>query len=452
MAIGTIGTGLDIPTLVAQLVAKEREPQENQINSAGTAASAKLSALATLTSGMTNLQTTLASLIKNADKPSYKTSTVTDSNFSASIDTREGAASATAGTHQVEVKSLAQGQKLSSGAFAKDAVVGDGKLTIAYGDKTLDVTINADSKLSDIAAAINKAAGGKVVSASVITADDGQHLMLSAVDTGLAGAVRISASGGNGGLAALTYDGTAGSPMTQAVEPKDAVVIVDGFTRTSSSNTISDIVPGVNLTLTKAGTEAGKTQTLTITRDNTSLKTDMAAFVAAYNSMNTALKSTSAYNATSKTAAALTGDAMVRGLQQQLRSQFSSNINGLKDMGISLAADGSLTLDSGKMETAIGKDPDAVAKLFGKDGAIGKPMDTLIKSNLDKETGTLTQRTNSLNKQIKDLESRLDALDARMEKVSDRYTKQFTAMETLVTQMQTTSDSLTQALAKKTSS
>jgi flagellar hook-associated protein 2 len=117
-----------------------------------------------------------------------------------------------------------------------------------------------------------------------------------------------------------------------------------------------------------------------------------------------------------------------------------------------MAADGSLTLDSGKMETAIGKDPDAVSRLFGKDGAIGKPMDTLIKSNLDKETGTLTQRTNSLNKQIKDLESRLDALDARMEKVSDRYTKQFTAMETLVTQMQTTSDSLTQALAKKTSS
>lgn len=452
MAIGTIGTGLDIPTLVAQLVAKEREPQENQINSAGTAASAKLSALATLTSGMTNLQTTLASLIKNADKPSYKTSTVTDSNFSASIDTSDGAASPSAGTHQVEVKSLAQGQKLSSGAYAKDAVVGDGTLTVAYGDKTFDVVIKEDSKLTDIAAAINKAAGGKGVTASVITADDGQHLVLSAVDTGLAGAVKISTSGGNGGLSGLTYDGTTGSGMTQTVDPKDAVVVVDGFTRTSSSNTISDIVPGVNLTLTKAGTEAGKTQTLTITRDNTALKTDMAAFVAAYNAMNNALKSTSAYNATSKTAAALTGDAMVRGLQQQLRSQFSSNINGLKDMGVTLAADGSLTLDSGKMETAIGKDPDAVAKLFGKEGAIGKPMDTLIKSNLDKETGTLTQRTNSLNKQIKDLESRLDALDARMEKVSDRYTKQFTAMETLVTQMQTTSDSLTQALAKKTSS
>lgn len=452
MAIGTIGTGLDIPTLVAQLVAKEREPQENQINSAGTAASAKLSALATLTSGMTNLQTTLASLIKNADKPSFKTSTITDSNFTASIDTSDGAASASAGTHQVEVKSLAQGQKLSSGAYGKDAVVGDGTLTVAYGDKTFEVVVNEDSKLTDIAAAINKAAGGKGVTASVITADDGQHLVLSAVDTGLAGAVKITASGGNGGLSGLTYDGTAGSGMTQTVDPKDAVVVVDGFTRTSSSNTISDIVPGVNLTLTKAGTEAGKTQTLTITRDNTSVKADMATFVAAYNAMNTALKSTSAYNATSKTAAALTGDAMVRGLQQQLRSQFSTNINGLKDMGVTMAADGSLTLDTGKMETAIGKDPDAVARLFGKDGAIGKPMDTLIKSNLDKETGTLTQRTNSLNKQIKDLESRLDALDARMEKVSDRYTKQFTAMETLVTQMQTTSDSLTQALAKKTSS
>jgi flagellar hook-associated protein 2 len=452
MAIGTIGTGLDIPTLVAQLVAKEREPQENQINALGTAASAKLSAISTLTSGMTNLQTTLTSLIKNADKPSYKASTVTDSNFSASIDTTDGAATATPGTHQVEVKSLAQGQKLSSGAFAKDTVVGDGTLTLAYGDTTLDVTIKEDSKLSDIAAAINKAAGGKGVTASVITADDGQHLVLSAVDTGLAGAVKVSTSGGNGGLAALTYDGTAASPMTQTVEPKDAVVVVDGFTRTSSSNTISDIVPGVNLTLTKAGTEAGKTQTLTITRDNTSLKTDMAAFVAAYNSMTSVLKSSSAYNTSTNTAAALTGDAMVRGLQQQLRSQFSTNINGLKDMGISLAADGTLTLDSAKMETAIGKDPEAVSKLFGADGAIGKPLDALIKSNLDKETGTLTQRKSSLDKQIKDLESRLDALDARMDKVSDRYTKQFTAMETLVTQMQTTSDSLTQALAKKTSS
>lgn len=451
MAIGSIGTGLDIPALVAQLVSKERQPQDNQINSAGSAANAKLSALATLKGGLTNLQTTLSSLIKNADKPAYKTSTITDSNFTASIDTSEGAASPAAGSHQVEVKSLAQGQKLTSGAFTKDAVVGDGKLTIAYGDKTLEVTINADSKLSDIAKAINKAAGGKVVSASVITADDGQHLMLSAVDSGLSGAIKITPSGGNGGLAGLGYDGTAGSGMAQTVEPKDAVVVVDGFTRTSSSNTISDIVPGVNLTLGKVGTKAGETQTLTITRDNASLKADMAAFVAAYNAINSALKSSSAYNAETKTASALTGDSMVRGLQQQLRSQFSSNINGLKDMGVTMAADGSLTVDTGKLETAIGKDPDAVANLFGKEGKIGGAMDALLKSNLDKETGTLTQRTNTLNKQIKDLEKRLDDLDARMEKVSDRYTKQFTAMETLVSQMQSTSDGLTQQLAKKTS-
>ncbi|WP_411850935.1 flagellar filament capping protein FliD [Stenotrophomonas sp. LGBM10] len=451
MAIGSIGTGLDIPAFVAQLVAKEREPQDNQINAAGQAANAKLSALATLKGGLTNLQTALTNLIKSADKPAYKTSTVTDSNFTAAMDTTEGAPSPTAGVHQVEVKSLAQGQKLSSGAFEKDVVVGSGKMTIAYGDKTLEIDIAEDSKLSDIAKAINKAAGGKVVTASVITADDGQHLTLSAVDSGLKGALKISTSGGDGGLSGLTYDGTAASGMSQTVEPKDAVVVVDGFTRTSSSNTISDIVPGINLTLTKAGTKPGETQTLTVTRDNTSLKTDMQAFVAAYNAINSALKSSSAYNAETKTASALTGDAMVRGLQQQLRSQFSSNINGLKAMGVTLAADGSLSLDSSKMETAIGKDPDSVADLFGKQGIIGASMDALLKSNLDKETGTITQRTNTLNKQIKDLEKRLDALDARMEQVSTRYTKQFTAMETLVTQMQTTSDNLSQQLAKKNS-
>lgn len=444
MALGTIGSGLDIPSLVSQLVAKEREPREKQINTAGVAASAKLSALGTIKSGMTGLQTALTTLTKGMATPGLKTSTPTESNFTAALDTSTTAGKAAAGTHQVEVKSLAQNQKLSSKAYEKEAVVGDGTLTIGYGDKSISVTIEAGATLAKIAAEINSAAASKGVTAAVVTADDGEHLVLTAVDAGTKGALKVSTSGGNGGLAALHYDGTDASTMDVMVEAKDAVVVVDGFTRTSSSNTITDLVPGVSLTLTKA--KEGETQTLTISPDNSTLKTNLNAFITAYNSIQSTLKNSSAYNAETGTASTMTGDAMVRGLQQQLRGQISANVNDLKALGVTIAADGTLSLNSTTLDTALSKNPEAATKLFGADGAMGKPMTELLKSNLDATTGTITQRTSSLNKQIKALEKQLDDLDARMEKVSDRYTKQFTAMESLVTQMQSASSSLASQL------
>ncbi|MEN5427676.1 flagellar filament capping protein FliD [Stenotrophomonas pennii] len=449
MSLGTIGSGLDIPSLVSQLVANERAPKENQINNAGVAASAKLSSLGTIKSGMTSLQTALSALVKGVANPGIKASTPTESNFTAVIDTASTAGKPAAGTHEVEVRSLAQNQKLSSKAYEKDAVIGDGTLNIGYGEKNVSVTIPAGAKLSEVAAAINSAAGGKGVTAAVVTADDGQHLVLTAVDSGTKGALTVSTSGGNGGLGDLVHDAAGASKMTEMVAAKDAVVVVDGFTRTSSSNTVTDLVPGITLTLTKA--EEGKKQTLTLTPDNSTLKTNLNAFISAYNSIQSTLKSSSAYNAETGTAATLTGDAMVRGLQQQLRSSLSANVNDMKTMGLTIAADGTLSLDAAKLDTAMAQNPEAAKSLFGAEGSIGKSMTALLKSNLDTTTGTITQRTNSLNKEIKALEKQLDDLDARMEKVSGRYTKQFTAMEGLVTQMQTASNTLSQQLANNSS-
>src|SRR5690606_110707 len=127
MALNTIGSGLDIPTIVAQLVAAERAPTANRINSAGTAATAKLSALGNIKSGLSNLQTALEALGKNASNPAFKANVAEGAGFSASIGT-----GAVAGSYSIEVASLAQAQKLTSGAFAKDEAVGDGTLSIAW--------------------------------------------------------------------------------------------------------------------------------------------------------------------------------------------------------------------------------------------------------------------------------------------------------------------------------
>lgn len=445
-SLSTIGSGLDIPTIVSNLVANERKPAADRINNQGTTATAKLSALGSIKSSLGSLQSALETLTKSASTPAYKTTVPEGSGFGATVvtDPSTGKTLAAAGTYNVEVLSLAQPQKLSSGAFAADAAVGDGTLKIAWDDKSLDVAIKPGSTLSDIAAAINKAAGGKGVNATVITANDGQHLVLNAVDAGTKGALTVSASGGNGGLSALTWDGTAGG-LSQTVAATNARVRVDGFERESSSNSVSDLIPGITLNLTKA--EEGTTKTLTVSQDNAPLKINVQAFVSAYNASINLLKNSSAYDATNKKASTLTGDSMVRGLQQQLRGQLSANVVDLKAMGLTINTDGTMSLNASTFDKAMAENPTMAASLLGKDGRLSGGLSSLLKSNLDSGTGTLTLRTDALNKQIKKLEKDLDDLDARMEKVSDRYTRQFNAMDSLVAQMQGTSNYLAQQLA-----
>ena len=450
-SLSAVGSGLDIAAVVSQLVAAERKPAATRINSQGTAATAKLSALGSIKSSLSSLQTTLEALGKSAEAPAFRASVPEKSGFSATIvtDPATGKSVATPGSYEVEVLSLARNQKLTSGAFPAGAVTdGPGTLSIEWGEGSIDVATGEGDTLADIAKAINLAADGKGVSATIITADDGQHLVLNAVGAGSAGALTITASGGGGTLAALTWDGSQGG-LSQTVPATNARVRVDGFERESSTNSISDLIPGVTLNLDKA--EEGSTKTLTISRDNSPLKIDMQAFVSAYNASVSLLRNSSAYDAEKDAASVLTGDALVRGLQQQLRSQLSANVIDLKGLGLVINKDGTLAFDTGAFDKTMAENPNAAANLLGKDGALSSSLSTLLKSNLD-STGTLTQRTDALNKQIKKLEKDLDDLDLRMEKVSARYTAQFTAMDSLVAQMQNTSNYLAQQLSALSSS
>ncbi|MGW8340451.1 flagellar filament capping protein FliD [Xanthomonas axonopodis pv. khayae] len=435
--ISTSGSGLDIPTVVSTLVSRQKDPEQARINKAGTAATTQLSAISQIKSSMTTLKSALDKVISSADTNAYKATVPTDAGFTATTTS-----SAAPGNYSVEVVSLATSQKLASGAFAADATVGSGTLTIGYGDQSVTVDISGTDKLTDIAAAINKAAGGKGVTASVVTANDGQHLVFNAVDSGTKGALTISAS--DPSLSSLTYGPGVTGGLNQRVAAADALVRVDGFERTSSSNTVSDIVPGVVLTLTKAA--EGTKFNLGVAADTSGLKGNLTAFAAAYNTANTLLAKSSSYDATTKTASALTGDSLVRNLQQQLRGQVSGNVNELKALGLTIDKDGVMSFDGAKFDTAIASDGGAAAEVFGKDSKFSGTLSKVLDSNVNVTNGTLTLRSDSLNKTIKGYESELDDLDARMEKLSDRYTAQFTAMETMISQLQSSTSSLSSLL------
>lgn len=438
MAISATGSGIDIPSLVSSLVSSSRAPTEKRITTAGTAVNAKLSAVGQVRSAMANLQTALSRLSTSADKPAFKATTPTDAGFAATA-----ASGAVPGTYSVRVDALAGAQKLASAGHAPDATPGSGTLTFAWGeDESLKVEIGEGATLTDIANAVNRAAGGKGVGATVVTSSQGQHLVFTAASTGIANALTVTAEGDDDGLQALTTGPDGG--MTQTVAATDAVVWVDGLERRSSSNSIAGLVPGTTLDLSRVTQGA---QTLRITQDNEALSTNVASFVTAYNNVVTTLKSNSSYNATSKAAAALNGDSLVRTLQQQLRGQVGEQSESLKALGVTAGKDGLLSFNASDFTVAIAADPGAAAAAFGTQGGYAEKLTTLLKDNLDSISGSLVKRTEGLNKQVSDLEKQLDALDVRMTKLSSLYTSQFTAMEMMVVQMQSSSSSLNSLLA-----
>ncbi|WP_374013923.1 flagellar filament capping protein FliD [Pseudoxanthomonas koreensis] len=436
-----LGSGLDINTLTSQLVAAERAPAENRINNAAAKINSQLSALGTVKSALDNLHAAIGKLATSSDTPAFKATVQDKAGFTASA-----AGDVAAGRYQVEVLSLANTHKLGSAAFAKDAAVGHGTLQISAGSSSYEVAIAEGATLADIAKAINTASGGKGVTASVVNADAGQHLVLNATTAGSAGMLTVTASGGDGGLAALVYEpGGGANTLQETVAATDAQVKVDGFLRTADSNTVADLVPGLTLNLTAA--KPGEAFTVNVGTDNSALKANLQSLVSMYNAANSVLRGVSAYDPETRRASALTGDSMVRGLQQQLRSALGEHSFELRAMGLTVATDGTLSLETSKLDSALATDPDSVRKLFGAEGTVGSRLATQINGAIDASTGTLTQRTGSLNRRMGDLSDQMDALNRRMEAVQTRYMAQFTAMDTLMAQMQSTSSYLTQQLS-----
>lgn len=439
MAISTLGSGIDIPSLVAQLVAAERAPVENRITRGANSAKTELSAIGSLKSSFASLKTALDKLRKEDGTNARITNVPEKAGFTATAST-----SAAVGEYDIEVISLATAHKLTSAGKPADTKIGTGKLIIEAGDEKIEVEIKEGrNTLADIRSAINTAAAGKGVSASLVNADDGQHLVLTANDTGTEGKLRITTTGGDGGLSALVYDPGVQTSMTQTVAAADAKVKVDGLERTSSSNTLTDLLPGVTLTLKEA--KPGETFTLKVATDDAALKTTLQGFVSAYNAAIALTKSVTAYNAETKTASALTGDSMVRGLQAQLRTMASENVVALKDLGVKINTDGTLSLNTSDMTKALAEDPGALSRLFGGEEGYGAKLEDMLGAVLE-DDGLFDSRSDSLNARLKTYDTQYQDLDRRMESLQARYTAQFTAMEQMVTQLQGSSGFLSQQL------
>lgn len=394
-----IGSGLDINSLLTQLMTLERKPL-NTLDAKEAGLQAKLSAYGSLKGALSAFQNSVSSLSSIA-----KFQALSAVSADTTVYTASASSTATVGSYAIEVKQLAQAQKLASSAFTNTTdTVGTGTLTFQFGTYSGGVfTVNSakaaqtvtigssQNTLAGIRDAVNAAKVG--VTATILNDGTGNKLVFTSNDSGVANSLKIAVSDtsdasntDNAGLSRLAYDpaGSSGNGknLTETVAALNALLKVDGIDNISkATNTVTDVVQGVTLTLLKQSA-SGASTTLAVSSDTSSVKSAVSNFVKAYNDLKKAVTDLTKYDAATKKSSVLQGDYSALSIIAQVRGALNKPITGLtgsyttlSQVGISFQIDGTLTFDVAKLQTAIDSNFSDIAGLFAN---MGKPGDSLI--------------------------------------------------------------------------
>jgi flagellar hook-associated protein 2 len=454
-----IGSGLDLENLVNSLVAAEIAPQVVQLDQKEASLQTEISALGTLKASLDNFAKTLEDF---SDPDNFLARRVSSGN--ADLFTVEAEESAAPSTYSVEVQQLAEAQRLRSAAFAdEETAIGTGTLTFQIGEETLELTLTEENNtLAQIRDAINAAPDNPGFSATIVSGDDGAFLLLSPDETGTENALTITASGDSAGLEGLTFDPNdlAGSGFTEENAAVDSVIVVDGVTITSSTNTITSAIEGVTISL--VGAEVGTQTSLTVEVNTSRVESRVDSFVFQFDSLIETINALTAFDAESETAGPLLGDSTVRILEDRLRSVIGNPVDGLNgsfdtlsDIGITLNfADGTLQTDRtiegfGGVQTvseAIEQDLEGLAELFASENGIANQLAALVAQYVE-EDGFLETRIDGLESEVDDIDDRRDELNDRSIELEEQLRAEFLALDLLVAELSSTSQFLSEQLA-----
>jgi flagellar hook-associated protein 2 len=397
-----IGSGLDVKTLVSQLVNASAQAPTVRFNKQEAELQAQISGLGALKGALSSFQSSL-SAVNNAGNYTKKTASNTETDlFRVSANSE-----ATAGSYSVIVSTLATNQKLASKVFAdSSSSVGTGTLNFRFGtydsgantftanaDKaTQAITIDSSSdSLEGIRDAVNQAKIG--VTATIVNDGTGSRLVFTSDDTGAANSLEVTVSndsvGSNvddSGLSRLAYDPTVtgeGKNLEEKVTATNATLSIDGIDITSETNKVEGAIQGVTLNLIKA--DDTTTATVTVSENRSSITKSVNGFISAYNKLVDTTNHLSGYNKETGVAGVLLGDATLRGVNNQVQRILSNTVlgvdsayNSLVSLGIKTQEGGHLKLDEARLNKALNDDFASVAKVFA---AVGSASDSLVKVN-----------------------------------------------------------------------
>lgn len=464
-----IGSGLDIDSIVAGMVAAERAPKETQLANLEKKTTTQITAVGALKGAISDFQTALAAL----NKPELFQARSATSSKSDLVGVT-ATTTAGAGSYQLEVKSLASSSKVALAAIPNTAEAParftSGTFEVSLGvpgippapntKESFSVTIDeSNNTLAGVRDAINTAGKDMGVSATIVTDEYGSRLVLSSSKTGAGRDITVTATGADEpgliGLSALNFTGTSGTGKDARVltSAQSAELYVDGLKVISETNKVDGAIEGITLDL-KAKTVANEPLTIAVAEDKAGVKKQIQSFVDSYNKLigviNAQTKVTSVGEGKAPVTGALVGDATARTLLNTIRNELV-NVQGdgalraLTDIGITTQKDGTLAIDSAKLDKAMASNFGELAGLFTGDKGLASRLDAKLKPYTE-TGGILEQRNKAMTETITKIDDQKEALTRRLTSLQERLYKQFNAMDLLVGQLSNTSSSLLASL------
>ena len=434
-----IGSGLNVSQIVTALMDVEKGPL-NSINKSISKDNAQISAYGSISSQISSFQSSIAGLTTSS---TIKATTASSSSAGVLSVSNDG--TALTGEYKITNVTLASPQVITSNidtsayTSINSSIGTTGSITIS------GTTITPTSyTVAGLVEAINNAnisgISATVANLGTSAAPDYQIRIVNTSDT--AATIALSAGNDFSGLAFTSADAVAGS------------LTINGTTVARSSNTISDLIPGLTINLVGTGNS-----TITVAQDNSALSSKISAFVTAFNALDKSLKDISSYDATAKKGAALYGDAAIVGLRREIRSIITSTLgvdsttsyNRLSQVGVSFKTDGTLSLDSTALNTAISTNFNKVAKLFSGTGVstdslglhgFAYQLNTVLTTATGID-GSITNRKSSLQSDIRRLQARAEQEQLRLADLQQMYQKQYTALDRTVSSLNSMASYLT---------
>jgi len=464
-----IGSGIDIDSIVAGMVAAERAPKESQLATLEKKTTTQITAIGALKGAISEFQTALGAL----NKPDLFQARSASSSKSDLVGVTAGT-TAGAGSYQVEVKSLASSSKVALAAVSNTADAparfAKGALQISLGvpgdppsSESFSVNIDdSNNTLSGMRDAINAAGKDMGVSATIVTDEHGSRLVLSSTKTGAGRDITVAATdagpleSGQLSLSTLAFGGSAsgtGAGPRILSTAQSAELYVDGLKVVSESNKVSGAIDGVTLDL-KAKTPVGEPLTIGVSEDKAGVKKQIQSFVDSYNKLigviNAQTKVTSVGEGKAPVTGALVGDATARSLLNTIRNELvnvqgDGAIRALTDIGITTQKDGTLAIDSTKLDKAMANNFAELPALFTGEQGLATRLDNKLKPYTE-TGGILEQRNKAMTETISKIDDQKEDLTRRIASLQERLYKQFNAMDTLVGQLTNTSNSLLASL------
>ena len=451
ISFGGLGNGLDFGQVVDQLVKIQRLPID-QLNEKKTTAQSKLTDYALLGGKLLALQSA-GDALRLPTAFDRSSTTVSDQ----TALTASSSSTATPGSYLVRVTQLAQSHQITNkGATAVSSstsnIVAGASATFTFRvgagtDQT--VTLSDTATLEDLRNGINDLGAG--VTAAIVNAGSeaapAYRLILTATASGESHGVTIVADGtildfANGG-------GTGGVDTLQAAQ--DAIAIVGDPTLTPltlqrSSNTITDAIPGVTLSLLK--TTGTSTVSVNVTQDNSVVKENIKKFASAYNDIVKFVNERTTYDVATKTGGLFFTEPTAKGFLSQLRQALSAPVSGLSgyssvgEIGFKTERDGLITVDDAKLDSVLSTNYSAVKSLFvNQSGVAGvaQRVNTAIDTIDDISTGALTVRKDALVKQLSNLTLEIGRKEDALSAYEEALKRQYAALDSLLSQLKSQS-------------